>query len=210
MKQFVDLTGETPVFSPANKLKHVSLPKNYSVTDLTASGLYEVIENIPYDVDTQDLATLDKPIRDDNARTYTTVEIVAKPDVDVLEIKKATLLLKVRAIKHSLQEGLLSFEGNTFQIDASSKAILTSAVVLNGHMTGAHGGAWTDVANVNVPMNDKTLVDFSIAIGAYHLQVHVQKMTLVAQIAAAVTIDELDAIDETAGWPDNGVIVTFP
>ena len=205
MKQFVDLTGQIPVFYDANKLQHVSLPKNYTATDLTAAKLHEVVRGLSHDRETQKLSQLVTPVQDDNARTYTVVEVVAKPDADILEIKRAQKLAFVRAEKERLQNSILFYNGVAFEINETSKATLNSAITLNMHATisNAHGGVWKGVSKT-VPMTDAELLQFGAAVGVYTLKCFERKQVLKAAIEAATTIAEIDAID-VGGWPDNGV-----
>ena len=204
MKQFVDLTGGTPVFYDINKLKHISLPREYTATDLTAANLYEVVDSF-FCNDTQELSSLSTPIQNDNDRTYTTVEVVAKSDAYILEIKRAKKMAFIRAEKVRLQNGVLFHNGTAFEIDETSKATLISAITLNMHATisNAHGGVWKGVSKT-VPMTDAELLQFGAAVGVYTLKCFERKQVLKAAIEAATTIAEIDAID-VGGWPDNGV-----
>ena len=188
-KQYVDLTGDIPSFGTAGELRpNVSMPATPTSSDRTAAGLHEVISTMKHDRAAQELSRLATPLRDDLLMTYTVVEVVAKSEDAQVGMEQARLMAAIRSTKTSLQEGLLVFETNTFQVDESSRNTLNNAVTLNMTAANSHGGAWTDVDNVPRAMDDAKLVEFAQAVGLFYRLVHAQKLTLEAQIKAATTI----------------------
>jgi hypothetical protein len=205
-EKYVDLTGETPVFGTLKELKpNVSIPKNPSVQILKDLNLYKLINKISYDRSTQRLYPLVQPVIDEDNRTYRTIKIIALPTAEKVSIIKAKKIDFIKNKKNSLQTGLLSFEGNVFQIDNDSKNTLNNAITLNLHSANNHGGTWTDVNNNPVPMSDDKLIDLGLYVGEFFKNVHIRKLTLEYQLNSANTLTAVNAIDETSGWPDNGV-----
>jgi len=209
-EQYVDLTGDEPVIGTLKELRpNVSVPVNLNVQILSDINLYKVIDRISYDRSTQRLYPLAQPIIDEDNRTYRTVKVIALPAVDKISILKNKKLVFIKNKKKSLQTGLLSFEGNVFQIDNDSKNTLNNAITLNLHSANSHGGTWTDVTNTPIPMNDDKLIEFGIYVGEFFKDVHITKLTLEYNINNANTLTAINSIDETLGWPDNGIPSTI-
>lgn len=206
-ERYVDLTGDELVIGTLKELRpNVSVPANLNAQILSDINLYKVIDRISYDRATQRLTALENPIVDNENRTYTTVEATDLPDATKIELIRAKKLESIKSTKRSLQEGLLVFANNTFQINETSRNTLNNAITLNGHTTNSHGGTWTDVNNTPRAMDDDKLVEFGLAVGEFFRNVHVTKLTFEYQINNANTLAAIESIDVTSGWPNNGIV----
>ena len=206
-EQYVDLTGETPVFGTLKELKpNVSIPKKITTQVLLDLDLYKVVDRISYNRSTQLLDSLEDPIVNDQDRTYTTVEAVDLPDNTKIELIRNEKLQSIKSTKRSLQEGLLVFANNTFQINETSRNTLNNAITLNNHSANSHGGTWTDINNTPIPMDDETLIDFGLSVGNFFKSVHIQKLTFEYYLNTANTLAAIESIDVTSGWPNNGIV----
>lgn len=158
----------------------------------------------PYDSNTQRVQT--PPVYDSYEDKVFTGTVVNKSDAERIAELKSKKLSFIRSKKSELQNGRLAYGGRIFQIDLASRVTISGAVNMLGiGITNPHGGAWTDVSNIDLAMDDNGLKTFAATVGAFYAAVHDHKQSLQSQIEAATTLAEVTAIDETAGWPDNGI-----
>jgi len=167
-----------------------------------------VVKNPPYDRVTQ--STDGIALYDSVLDTVLSGTVSNKSDAVQVSAVRLHKMNTIRTKKTFLQNYKLRFEGIIYEIDPDSKALVNNAITLNGQVGspgGTHGGGWqpADSAANPTPMTDAQLIAFGLAIGAYVVACFKHKLLLKAQLNAATTLTEINAIDVQAGWPDNGV-----
>jgi len=98
-----------------------------------------------------------------------------------------------------------SYGGNTFQIDQAARDnMMATFTLLTAGVSNPHGGAWRDIANQFIAMDDTAVKAFILAAKAYYFQLMQASWTIKDAIGQLTTLSAIQAHDISSGWPANG------
>lgn len=151
------------------------------------------------DAEAQAIAWLTSP-----AGSFPGAEIVADEEFE-FRSRQIVMERRVKAIRNALWVGIATTSAGPVNIDMTSRDNMQGLV----NMFTIAEEMGEPIATVSYTMADNTDQDFSAAefkalaleVGLFVNATHQRKRTLDAEIAAASTVAELEAIDIDAGWP---------
>lgn len=121
-----------------------------------------------------------------------------------LTAAQAALCDQVDAKRLGLIAAGLNWQGNVFQIDDGSQAIMTTMMLAYTiGQTNPSGGVWRSAANVNVPMTDAQVKALILGAQTYVKGLLYNGWALKDQINKLTTLAAVAAFDITQGWPAN-------
>ena len=126
--------------------------------------------------------------------------------VESLEPLRTAKLAVVNTVRLQKVGAGIDFDSHPYKVDPSSAQLLAAcASLINGGTTNPHNGYWRDEDDVDVSLTDAQLVILNGVVSLYTLSVMQVSHTIKADILAASTVTELEAIDVTndARWPGN-------
>lgn len=140
----------------------------------------------------------------DLAAIGVTRETHPEPEAPTLEQRRDALADAVREKRWEVETGGTLVNGIPIRTDLGSQGKIADAIALverDPEMTAvdfeAQPGVW-------VSLDQPTLTAIGIAVGRHVQAAYTRSRSLHEAIAAAETIEALDAIDINAGWPSNG------
>jgi hypothetical protein len=111
----------------------------------------------------------------------------------------------VKAKRDMIEADGFPFLSHVMQSDSRSVERINSAAIAARTLLASAGDvsmvAWRDEENVDVPMTASQILAMQNAMVTFGASVHMRARELQAEIKAAATLDELEAIDIDAGWP---------
>lgn len=144
-------------------------------------------------------------------------DVVDREDLFENSVDLKTAKASAKSDANGVRVGLIDY-GFVYKVPGQVEAHryeldLESIMTINNFMTGLlggnenpHGGYYRDVKDVHVTMSDADLVAFITAYGTYYGSLRKKLHTLKNSIDAALTAEQVEAIDLKEGWPTNGTL----
>ena len=118
-----------------------------------------------------------------------------------LEERRAELLARVRFRRWQAETGGTNVGGTPIRTDEGSQAKISGAVALFVNDPTLQAIDWEAQPGVWVTLDAATMTAIGVAVGRHVQACFSNARAIAAQIEAASSITELDAIDLEAGWP---------
>lgn len=123
----------------------------------------------------------------------------------LLEPQRRRKAAELKTRHRAVMAGGFDHDGRTWGVTQDAVVNLAIPLLMVANGKGLPGGSATvtlqDIAGNAVSLSEQELKDLGEAGSAFYFAALARQHTLSAEIAAAQTIAELDAVDIDAGWP---------
>lgn len=129
--------------------------------------------------------------------------VFSHPQKTINELKAEKIAEVNSIIQQKIMDGLV-FENNTYQIRDSDRQNMNDVYTkLADGQSNPHGGAWRNMNNQMVPMNDTKVKQFIDAVFLYRLQLLQALWTHKDNINEITRSEDVIDYDVTTGYPQN-------